>query len=60
MQASKLNLCPTCEHNASCVLTSQKETVWSCSEYDEYAGVAALTTYLTNTNLINTPKTAVA
>jgi len=29
------NICPNCNHFNSCVLTSQKDKVWSCSEYDE-------------------------
>lgn len=29
------NICPSCIHRNSCVLTAQKDTVWSCSEYDE-------------------------
>ena len=29
------NICPNCNHLNSCVLTSQKDKVWSCSEYDE-------------------------
>lgn len=29
------NICPTCIHQNYCVLTTQKEKVWSCSEFDE-------------------------
>lgn len=29
------NICPNCNHLNSCVLTSQKEKVWSCSDYEE-------------------------
>ncbi|WP_162623340.1 hypothetical protein [Confluentibacter sediminis] len=29
------NICPSCLHRKTCVLTAQKDTVWSCSEYDE-------------------------
>ena len=29
------NICPSCMHRNSCVLTMQKDKVWSCSEYDE-------------------------
>ncbi|MEM5565035.1 hypothetical protein WNY78_07960 [Psychroserpens sp. AS72] len=29
------NICPTCMHSNSCVLTTQKDKVWSCSEFDE-------------------------
>lgn len=28
------NICPSCAHRNYCVLTTQKEKVWSCSEYD--------------------------
>lgn len=30
-----INICPSCLHVSSCVLTTQKDKVWSCSEYDE-------------------------
>lgn len=29
------NICPSCLHKNSCVLTEQKAKVWSCSEFDE-------------------------
>ncbi|MDG5491186.1 hypothetical protein [Psychroserpens sp. SPM9] len=29
------NICPSCMHRNSCVLTAQKDKVWSCSEFDE-------------------------
>lgn len=29
------NICPSCVHRNDCVLTAQKDKVWSCSEYDE-------------------------
>nr|WP_321227980.1 hypothetical protein [uncultured Psychroserpens sp.] len=29
------NICPSCMHSNSCVLTAQKDKVWSCSEFDE-------------------------
>ncbi len=29
------NICPSCSHSSTCVLTAQKDKVWSCSEYDE-------------------------
>ena len=29
------NICPSCMHRNNCVLTVQKDKVWSCSEYDE-------------------------
>lgn len=35
MKANPFNICPTCGHRDTCVLTQQKNQVWSCSEYDE-------------------------
>jgi len=35
MKANPFNICPTCNHKETCVLTDQKNQVWSCSEYDE-------------------------
>jgi len=35
MKANPFNICPTCVHRETCVLTQQKSQVWSCSEYDE-------------------------
>jgi len=29
------NICPVCEHQSTCVLTAQKDKVWSCSEFDK-------------------------
>ena len=29
------NICPSCMHRSTCVLTTQKNKVWSCSEFDE-------------------------
>ncbi|MBR9845577.1 MAG: hypothetical protein GYB35_05435 [Algicola sp.] len=29
------NICLSCMHRNYCVLTVQKDKVWSCSEYDE-------------------------
>lgn len=29
------NICPDCMHHNTCVLTAQKDRVWSCSEFDE-------------------------
>ncbi|WP_161792625.1 hypothetical protein [Psychroserpens damuponensis] len=31
------NICSSCMHCNSCVLTEQKEKVWSCSEFDDIA-----------------------
>jgi hypothetical protein len=30
-----INICPSCVHLKNCVLTAQKDKVWSCSEYEE-------------------------
>ncbi|WP_165806021.1 hypothetical protein [Marixanthomonas spongiae] len=35
METNSFNICPTCLHRNTCVLTEQKSQVWSCSEYDE-------------------------
>jgi len=35
MKPNPFNICPSCMHVATCVLTNQKHLVWSCSEYDE-------------------------
>lgn len=35
MKSNPFNICPTCVHRETCVLTQQKNQVWSCSEYDE-------------------------
>ncbi|WP_452221233.1 hypothetical protein [Lacinutrix salivirga] len=32
---NNFNICPSCIHKDSCVLTNQKDMVWSCSEFDE-------------------------
>jgi hypothetical protein len=37
MKTNSFNICPTCTHRETCVLTNQKSQVWSCSEYDEGA-----------------------
>ncbi|MHA7944191.1 hypothetical protein ACJOV8_014030 [Formosa sp. 3Alg 14/1] len=34
MKSSELNICPDCVHRKTCVLTTQKEKVWSCSEFE--------------------------
>jgi hypothetical protein len=39
MKTNNFNLCRECTHINSCVLTSQKEKVFSCSEFDEKAEV---------------------
>ncbi len=35
MNPNPFNLCPSCLFSTTCVLTNQKHTVWSCSEYEE-------------------------
>ncbi|MEZ4792429.1 MAG: hypothetical protein R2783_02850 [Gelidibacter sp.] len=35
MTTNPFNICPTCAHIHTCVLTEMKEKVWSCSEYDD-------------------------
>jgi len=35
MKSNPFNICPTCNHSETCVLTDQKSQVWSCSEYEE-------------------------
>lgn len=35
MKTHSFNLCPSCLYKNSCVLTTLKSQVWSCSEYDE-------------------------
>lgn len=37
MKSNPFNICPTCFYRESCVLTTQKSQVWSCSEYEEGA-----------------------
>lgn len=34
MKTNSFNICPTCMHKETCILTDQKSQVWSCSEYD--------------------------
>lgn len=35
MKTNSFNICPTCVHRETCILTDQKTQVWSCSEYNE-------------------------
>ncbi|WP_432411733.1 hypothetical protein [Rasiella sp. SM2506] len=37
MTSNTFNICPICVHKDICVLTTQKNQVWSCSEYEEGA-----------------------
>lgn len=37
MKPNRFNICPSCVHVKTCVLTDQKSLVWSCSEYEELA-----------------------
>lgn len=30
-----VNICQSCLHLNNCVLTAQKDKVWSCSEFDQ-------------------------
>ncbi len=30
------SLCGTCEHQINCSLTHNKQSIWSCSEYEIY------------------------
>lgn len=46
MKKTEFNICPHCKHLENCVLTQHKETVWSCSEFDD-------TIFLYNKKLIN-------
>ena len=41
MKTNPFNLCPTCIHVTTCVLTKQKHKVWSCSEYDDLTSLRA-------------------
>ena len=34
MKFNSFAICPSCIHVKKCVLTTQKEQVYSCSEYD--------------------------
>ncbi|GEQ86299.1 hypothetical protein ULMS_18070 [Patiriisocius marinistellae] len=35
MKLNQVNICPSCIYKDTCVLTMQKNKVWSCSEYEE-------------------------
>jgi hypothetical protein len=35
MRINMNSLCRTCIHTTNCVLTSNKNSIWSCSEYEE-------------------------
>jgi len=35
MKHNKFNICPSCIHKDTCVLTKHKSQVWACSEFDE-------------------------
>lgn len=35
MKSNTFNICPTCIYRNTCVLTTQKNQVWFCSEYQE-------------------------
>ncbi|WP_157757619.1 hypothetical protein [Pseudalgibacter alginicilyticus] len=36
MKLSQFNICPSCLHVSTCLLTNQKNQVWSCSEYEGF------------------------
>ncbi len=42
MRLNTFNICPTCIHSATCILTHQKNSVWSCSDYDEKANKVSI------------------
>lgn len=60
MNLNKPNLCPACIHKKVCVLTSQKESVWSCSEYEEYDEIGDLLAHILESQKTNTPNTILA
>lgn len=35
MISKSFSICPSCIHFKACFLTTNKELVWSCSEYDD-------------------------
>lgn len=35
MKTNNFNICPSCTHRNTCVLTAHKDKVWSCSEFEE-------------------------
>ncbi|MFD1616342.1 hypothetical protein [Gelatiniphilus marinus] len=35
MDTNYSNICPSCAHKNYCVLTAQKDKVWSCSEFEQ-------------------------
>ena len=37
------NICPTCKYIDGCVLTTQKDKVWSCSEFSEIVSFDTIT-----------------
>lgn len=37
MKTNHFNICPSCIYRDTCVLTAQKDKVWSCSEFDAVA-----------------------
>jgi hypothetical protein len=53
MNQNKPNLCPTCNHEKACVLTSQKESVWACSEYDEHDEIGDLISHILESQKTN-------
>jgi len=39
MIATSFSICKDCAHISYCVLTDQKDKVWSCSDYDNSKSV---------------------
>lgn len=35
MNKNHFSICPSCIYRNTCVLTAQKDKVWSCSEFDD-------------------------
>jgi len=56
MKTNHFNICPTCMHQKTCVLTAQKDEVWECSEYDESYDGNYSTNKSSNTGLLDQEK----
>lgn len=44
MRSNDFNICPSCSYLNTCVLTAHKDTVWSCSEFEEMKPLKAKNT----------------
>lgn len=42
MKATSFSICADCIHIKYCVLTEQKDKVWSCSDYDNSKGLTQI------------------